>query len=115
MRYDLTIVDTKLRRAKKRFFVYPGALFAHFLAGASVTRSLFSAYHEAQTRPFDATVSVTAETFAVALRSDNTVFHPDAAAFTSQAAAADYVARAAADDPSLAGTLHVLPQFEVAA
>jgi hypothetical protein len=115
VRYDLTIVDTKLRRAKRRFFVYPGALFTHFLAGASVTRSVFSAYHEGQTRPFDATVSVAAETFAVALRSDNTVFHADTAVFTSQAAAADYVTRAVADDPNLAGTLHVLPQFEVAA
>ena len=43
------------------------------------------------------------------------VFHPDAAAFTSQAAANDYVARAVASDPTLAGTLHVLPQFEMAA
>ena len=50
-----------------------------------------------------------------ALRSNNTVFHADAAAFTSQAAAGDYLARTVAEDPTLAGTLHVLPQFEVAA
>jgi hypothetical protein len=115
VRYDLTIVDTKLRRLKQRFFVYPGALFAHFLAGASVTRSVFSAFHEAQMHPFEAAVSVAPETFAVALRSNNTVFRADAGTFTSQAAAADYVARAVAEDPNLEGTLHVLPQFEVAA
>ena len=47
--------------------------------------------------------------------SDNTVFQAEAAAFTSQAAAGDYLARAVAADPTLAGTLHVLPHFEVAA
>jgi len=115
VRYDLTIVDTKLRRAKQRFFVYPAALFAHFLTGASVARSVLSAHHETQTHPFDATVSVAQETFTVALRSDNTIFRADAGTFPNPAAAADYVARALAEDPSLAGTIHVLPQFEVAA
>ena len=65
--------------------------------------------------PFSATVTVAAETFVVAVRSDNTLFRSDAAAFTSQAAADDYVARAVARDPALDGTLHVLPQFEMAA
>ncbi|HEX7312063.1 MAG TPA: DUF6603 domain-containing protein [Gaiellaceae bacterium] len=115
VRYDLTIIDTKLLRRRQRFFVYPAALFAHFLSGASVTRSPFSAFTEAQTHPFAEQVAVSAETFAVALRSDNTVFQSDAAAFTSQASAADYIARAIAQDPTLEGTLHVLPQFEVAA
>jgi hypothetical protein len=115
VRYDLTIIDTKLLRRKQRFFVYPGALFVHFLAGASVTRSVFSAFHESQMRPFDSAVSVSPETFAVALRSNNTVVSADAAGFLSQAAAADFLARAVAEDPSLEETLHVLPQFEVAA
>ena len=87
----------------------------HFLSGASVTRSPFSAFIEAQTHPFDEQVAVSAETFAVALRSDNTVFDGGAAAFTSQASAADYLAQAVVQDPTLEGTLHVLPQFEVSA
>jgi Family of unknown function (DUF6603) len=115
VRYDLTIIDTKLLQRKQRFFVYPSALFAHFLAGASVTRSPFSAFHEAQMRPFESAVSISPERFAVALRSNNTVFSASAEGFTSQAAAADFLARAVAEDPSLGGTLHVLPQFEVAA
>jgi uncharacterized protein DUF6603 len=112
VRYDLTIIDTKLRRAKNRFFVYPAALFAHFLAGASVTRSVFSAFREAQTRPFAETVTVAPETFAVALRSNNAAFETG---FASRAAAADFLAQAVANEPSLAGTLQVLPHFEVAA
>ena len=47
------------------------------------------------------------ETFAVALQSSNKVFHPEAAAFLSQAKAQDYIAKAVAADPSLEGTLHV--------
>ena len=51
----------------------------------------------------------------MALQSSNKVFHPEAAAFLSQAKAHDYIANAVAADPSLEGTLHVIPQFEVAA
>ena len=43
------------------------------------------------------------------------MFHPEAAAFTSQAAAQDYLARTLTASPDQGGTLHVLPQFEVAA
>ena len=114
VRYELSVVDTKLRRIFLAFFPYPGALFVLLLAGASVARSPLSAYRDAQKNPFDGTVTVGAEQFAVARQSDNTVFHPDAASFSSQAAAGDYLAKAVAADPSLAGTLQVLPQFEVA-
>ena len=115
VRYDLTIIDTKLRRLKHLFFVYPGGLFTHFLSGASVARCSFSAYRKAQTNPFDGAVSVSAETFSVAYRTNNTAFDTEGASFTSQAAAGDYVTRAIAADPLLDGQLHVLPQFEVAA
>jgi hypothetical protein len=115
VRYDVTIIDTSLRRAALRYFVLAGALFRQFLRGSSAARSPLSARRHAQTHPFSGSVAVAPETFAVALTSSNTLFHPDAAAFTSQAAANDYVARTLAGNPNLAGTLHVLPQFEMAA
>ena len=40
VRYDLTVIDTKLRRVFRKFYVYTGSLFVHFLAGSSVTRSV---------------------------------------------------------------------------
>ena len=58
---------------------------------------------------------VSPETFAVAFTATNKLYQPEAAAFTSQARANDYVARTVVNDPTLAGTLHVLPQFELAA
>jgi hypothetical protein len=115
VRYDLTVIDTKYRSYAKRFFSQAGALFNHFLGGASVTKCALSAYRAAQMQPVSVKVAVGPETFAVALRSNNTVFSAEAVAFTSQAAAHDYLNRAMASNPSLAGTLHVLPQFEVAA
>jgi Family of unknown function (DUF6603) len=116
VRYDLTIIDTKLRRVRFKFFLFTSALFFHFMGGASVVLNAFSAAQKAQTtNVFPETVAVSPETFAVALTSNNTVFHPEAAAFTSFASAQDYAAGAVAADPSLAGTLHVLPQFEVQA
>jgi hypothetical protein len=115
VRYDLTIIDTKLRRFSQRFYVLVGSLFNHFLFGSSVARSSLSAYRMAQTQPFAEKVAVNPESFAVAVAASNSVFHPKAAAFTSHAAAADYMSRAVAEDPTLEGTLHVIPQFEVAA
>jgi hypothetical protein len=115
VRYDLTIIDTKLRRVFIRFFIFTGTLFRFLLNGSSVTRSPFSAYQQAQRQPFEGTVTVSPETFAVAFTATNKIYRPEAAAFTSQAAANNYVARTVANDPTLGGTLHVLPQFELAA
>jgi len=115
VRYDLTIIDTKFRRLSRRFFVLVGSLFTHFLNGSSVARSPMSAYQQAKTQPWPDKVALSPEGFAVALVADNTVYHPEAASFTSQAAANDYLARAVVKDPNLAGNVHVIPHFEVAA
>jgi hypothetical protein len=115
VRYDLTVIDTKLRRVFRRFFVYTGSLFVHFLNGSSVTRSAFSARSAGQAQPYSDHVAVNSETFAVALQSNNQLYSAQSGTFSSPAAAHDYLSRAVAQDPTLAGTLHVLPQFEVAA
>lgn len=114
VRYDLTIIDTRLLETRRRFFDLNGDLFDHFLLGASVARSPLSAYVNAKTHPFDGAVGVSAEQFVVAHLADNAAIGADAS-FSSQAAAADHLARTIAADPSLMGSLHVLPAFEVAA
>jgi hypothetical protein len=114
VRYDVTIIDTSLRRTSYRFAPDAQALFAAGLRGNAAARAPLSGLHTTQTHPFDGSVQVKAETFAVARQSDNTVYHPDAAAFSSQSSARDYLNRLVAADPGMTGTLHVLPQFEVA-
>jgi hypothetical protein len=114
VRDDVTIIDTKLRRSSSKFTYYPGTLFQHGMRGNAAAKSTLSGVREQQTHPFDGSVQVSAETFAVARQSDNTVYASGAAAFASPASARDYIDRAVAADPALAGALHVLPQFEVA-
>jgi len=114
VRYDLSIIDTKLRPPLLRFFVYPGPLFVHWLAGASVAFSALSAHVDDLTHPYEGMVTTESEQFAVAFQADNTAL-AGTDTFTSMASAQDHLAGVVAADPSLAGTLHVLPQFEVAA
>jgi hypothetical protein len=115
LRYDLTIVDTESAPVNTRFFPHSSAMFGNFLAGNSAGQSKLSANYRSLTRPYAGSVTVSSETFAVVFQSTNKIFHPEAAAFLNQAMAKDYIAGAVASDPSLTGTLQVIPQFEVAA
>jgi len=114
VRFDLTIVDAKSVPGRNKFFPHSKAMFINFLAGNSAGQSSLSANFRGLTRPNDGSVVVANETFAVALQATNEVFHPDASAFLSQVKAQDFIAKAVAADPSLEGTLHIIPQFEVA-
>jgi hypothetical protein len=114
LRYDLTVVDKESEPVQFKFFAHSRAMFTNFLAGNSAGQSKLSASFRGLTRPQPGSVAVSNETFAVALQSSNKVVHDEAAAFSSQAQAHDYIRNAVAADPSLEGTLHVIPQFEVA-
>jgi hypothetical protein len=116
VRYDLHIVDTKLHPPEKhRFWIYPGALFQHWLGGSSVALSALSQAQSKLTKPYAEGVTVAQETFAVVSAADKTLVGAEAATFTSHAAASDYLEATVASDPTLAETLQVLPSFEVAA
>ena len=111
VRYDETVLDTD-RRVFIKFRHYPGSLFRYGLRGNAAARSPVSAAIYAQTHPFDGAVTVSNEAFVVAHTDTNTAY--TTTTFTSQASAADHIDQLIAADPTLAGTLHVLPQFEVA-
>jgi hypothetical protein len=115
VRYDLITIDTLYRRFKRRFFLYSAALFAHFLTGASVSLSVLSATHQKKLKPFEETIVVGPETFAVSFVDTNSTFAAETVGFSSVAVAQAYAAQLMADDPRLAGALHVIPEFEVAA
>ncbi|MDB6103052.1 MAG: hypothetical protein JWO52_3051 [Gammaproteobacteria bacterium] len=115
LRYDLTVVDQKSEPVSLPFFAHSRAMFTNFLAGNSAGQSKLSANFRGLARPQPGSVAVAHETFAVAQQATNQAFHPEAAAFSSQAKAQDYIRNAVAANPSLEGALHVIPQFEVAA
>lgn len=115
LRYDLTVIDKESEPVRFKFFAHSRAMFTNFLGGNSAGQSKLSANFRGLSRPQPGSVAVSNETFAVALQTSNQVFHPEAAAFSSQAKAQDYISQAVAANPSFEGTLHVIPQFEVAA
>jgi len=115
LRYDLTVIDKESEPIRYQFFAHSRAMFTNFLAGNSAGQSKLSANFRGLTRPQVGSVAVSDETFAVALQSNNQVFHPEASAFLSQVQAQDCIRNTVAANPSLEGTLHVIPQFEVAA
>jgi hypothetical protein len=115
VRYDLTVIDWKLLRIVTRFRRIATGVFNFLLNGASVARCSLSAHEKSLARPYANGVTVSPETFAVAFSANNQLYSADTAHFTSQVAAEDYVARATRANPNLAGTIHVLPQFELAA
>ncbi len=115
VRYDLTVVDSESEPPRFRYFGHLKVFFGSFLAGNAAAQSKLSATYRTKVKPESDAVKVSDELFTVAFQSSNQAFHPEATAFTSQASAHDYVAKTVAADPSLAGQLHVLPSFEVAA
>jgi hypothetical protein len=115
VRYDLTIVDAASQSTRTKFFPHGKAMFSSFLAGNSAGRSKLSATFRGLAVPADGAVAVASETFTVALQSTNQAWSAEASSFSSQAVAQDFIDRAVASNPALAGTLHVIPKFEAAA
>jgi uncharacterized protein DUF6603 len=114
VRYEEIIIDANFKRFAQPRRPYPAGLFTHFLGGAAVARSQPSRAVRGALTPDAGRVAIAGERFVVAFQDTNMVYAADAAAFTSAAGASDYLARAVADDPTLASKIHVIPSFEAA-
>ncbi|MEU1268502.1 DUF6603 domain-containing protein [Streptomyces sp. NPDC005799] len=113
VRYEEIVIDSNYKRFARRFRGFLGVLFAFFLNGAAVSKCELSQAVKVKLQPFAEKIDVRGETYTVAHQSDNTVFHADAAVFHSEAGAREYLNDQVAANPSLAGTIHVIPTFEV--
>lgn len=111
VRYEMIVLDTALE-ATTPFFVLPAVMFAHFQAGASVSRSEVSLANERRKQPFAGKVSVGEEQYTVAWQADNRPY-TGVATFGSHAEAQSYMADAVRAEPGLAETIHVIPGVEV--
>jgi hypothetical protein len=112
VRHELITIDTAGRRNRFRFQLLSPGLFAHFLAGSSTANSPLSKAMKDRTEPFEEKVAVGGDEFVVALQSDNTAV---TSVFSSDAMARDHLEQELERDPSLAGSLHVIPAFEAVA
>jgi hypothetical protein len=113
VRYEQIIIDNNFKRFRKRFSIFASALFAHFIGGAAVSKSVLSVNYKSQYQPFKEKVVVMQEGYTVAYQADNKAY-TSTATFSSEAAARDFMQQAITADPNRAATLHVIPQFEVA-
>jgi hypothetical protein len=112
VRYDLVTVDTNYQRLVARFTSYTGSLFRHFLRGNAAARSPLSARGKREAQPFADAIEIHEQGFGVVMRADNTAV-AGTAAFGSEAAAREHMNQIIAEQPSMAGAIHVVPRFEM--
>jgi Family of unknown function (DUF6603) len=110
MRYEVTTLDTLYRRLVRRFSAQGRELFAHFIAGASVSKVAVSKSRRQELQPFGDGVVVADEPYSVVFTSDNSP--AGVVDFASEAAATEWIQDAAMNDPRLHGQLQVVPSSE---
>lgn len=112
VRYEQIIIDTNFKRFVQRFTAFSGTLFRHFLGGNAAARSALSAQLKNQMQPFKDVITTDAESFGVANTSNNTMV-AGTTVFGSYHAAKEHMEQAIAQNPGLAGKMHVVPDFEL--
>jgi hypothetical protein len=115
VRYEEIVIDSNYRRFARRFRGFFGVLFAFFLDGNAVSRCELSQAAKAKLQPFTERIAVHGESYTVAHQADNTAFGTASTVFHSEASAREFLGARVAADPSLAGSLHVIPTFETVA
>ena len=114
-RYDLITIDTNARRAPPAFEILGSLLFTtSWPAHRSPFRRLSARTRKAKVAGGRTACKTKSEGFAVALQANNKAVSA-ATIFASEGAARDWMADAVVNDRSLAGRIHVVPEFELAA
>jgi len=109
--YQVTIIDKEPVRPPLRIAAISG-LFHTFLAGSAVALSPLSYRTKSQLQPYPDKVAVGPEAYTVASTLDNKAISARAT-FSSEAMARDFMLSQVAANPSVAGSMHVLPSHEV--
>jgi hypothetical protein len=111
VRYETVVLDRGRLRPARDLLGYLGTVFTHFLNGNAATRSAPSHKRRRQLAPFDEKITVGEDGYVVASTVDNSA--QSTTVFDSQAKADSFLADQLAQDPSLAGSLHVISSFEL--
>ena len=121
IRYETNIIDTNFKRYTKHFYMFLESglatlnnyLFAHFLVGNAVSRSVLSQHHKNRTHPMEQVIKINPAQYTVAYSKDNTPFDAGGLSFGSQVEATEYIQQQIQNDPYLTEDLHVIPNTEV--
>jgi len=112
LRYEITTIDTYYRRFVRRFKLLGAGLFGHFIKGSAVARSTYSQAKRKQLQPFGDRVEVATEQYAVVFTADNRAAAAESASFATESEAREWMRGAAANDPNLGASIHVVPTTE---
>jgi hypothetical protein len=114
-RYETIIIDKAFLPLLLGLVALLGGLFAHFLGGNAVARSLVSVRSKSLRHLLDEKITVSPNAFVVANLADNTPAGGADVVFLSRARAEEYMAEQARLDPGFRGRAHVLRGHEVRA
>ena len=112
VRYEKIIIDTQFKRFHTFFYGGLSRLFTLFLAGNAMSMASVSYKKQKQCKPFDASIVVGANTFAVVKKQNNQPHTEQTMNFTSYSLAQEYL-RHKVTDPTEAAQLHVIPAVEI--
>jgi hypothetical protein len=113
VRYEQHIIDTDFQPQIFPFFDIPVSFFVHFIGGTAITKSELSHSFKKKVQPFDDQITIPGVGFTVANMTDNRPLNEEARHFTSEAMAREYMRQCVKSDPKMAGSLHVISQYEV--
>ncbi len=113
VKYETTIIDKKPVKPKKGlFFGQIGILFANFLKGNSVSKSVLSKNYTEKLQPFAEKMNVLEEAYTVAFQANNKAF-TTGATFTSEMMAQTFMQDQIAKNPSLKKDVHIILSSEL--
>ena len=112
VRYEQIIIDTNFKRFAQSYTAFPEGLFKHFLLGNAAARSALSAKLKKQMQPYDDAIETASEGYAVVSTETNTIV-AGTTVFGSYHAAKEHMEASIQRKPGLAGTMQVVPEFEV--
>jgi flavin reductase (DIM6/NTAB) family NADH-FMN oxidoreductase RutF len=96
-----------------RFFGWLQVLFVHFLANNAARRSTLSYRVKKEYQPFREKIEVLPGAYTIANTKDNKPFNAAAVNFGSLASAEEYMIGIISKDPSMADSIHVIPNNEI--
>jgi hypothetical protein len=113
VKYETTIIDKEPVKPKKGlFFGQIGILFANFLKGNSVSKSVLSKNYSEKLQPFNEKMDVLQEGYTVAFQANNKAY-TTGATFTSEMMAQTFMQDQIAKNPSLQKEVHIILKSEL--
>jgi hypothetical protein len=113
VKYETTIIDKEPVKPKKGlFFGQLGILFANFLKGNSVSKSVLSKNYTEKLQPFNEKMNVLEEGYTVAFQANNTSY-TTGSTFSSEMMAQTFMQNQIAKNPSLKKEVHIILTSEL--